>query len=109
MTAIGAQTITILRPPGRDLFGDPLPDPPAEIEVAGCSVQPDHSREDATGGRDTVTTTLTAWLPPGTDICSTDQVRHDGRVYAVDGAPARWVDLSGREHHVQVRLRVIEG
>lgn len=105
---LGSQTVTVVRGPGLDWQGDPLPDPPVEVDVAGCMVQPRTTNEQ-TDQRDTVRTGLTAWLPAGTDIRATDRVRYAGELHHVDGNPFRWVDFGGVEHHVEVDLRRVEG
>lgn len=106
--SLGSQTVTVVRPPGRDRFGDVIPGSGGETAVAGCSVQPDASSE-LTDGRDAITTGLRAWLPAGTDVLATDRVRYDGELYAIDGRPSRWVDLDGVEDHVELRLTLVEG
>lgn len=107
---IGPDDVTIIRTPGRDHFGDPIAEEPGEVRVPGCCIQPASSSETTTSG-DTVVTTVNLWMPAGTDVRASDHVRFDNAdgIYAVDGEPARWVDWSGHEHHVQVQLRRVEG
>src|SRR5688500_8085352 len=105
--SLGSQTLTLITPPGRDRFGDPIAGSGSETVVGGCSVQPDTTTE-LTDGRDTVTTGLRVWLPAGTEVSATTKARYDGRVYSVDGEPSRWVDLDGVDDHVEIRLRLVE-
>lgn len=105
---LGSHSVTIVRPIGQDAHGDPLPGDPTEDEVSGCSVQPSSSVE-LTDGRDTVVSLWDAFLPAGTDVRATDQVRWNGQLYEVDGDPAPWDDDLGRAHHIEVRLRHVTG
>jgi hypothetical protein len=105
---LGSQTVVLVVEPGRDRFGDIIPGSGSETTVAGCMVQPDTTTE-FTDGRDTTTTNLRAWLPAGTAVAATTKVRYDGRTYAVDGQPSRWIDFDGVDDHVELRLRIVEG
>lgn len=107
MIDLGADQITVLRSPPGDAFGDPT-GAAAETLITGCSIQPGSSSEDV-NGRDQVITDLSAFLPAGTDITSTDRVRWQGVDYAVHGQPQRWADLEGVESHVHVTLRRVTG
>ncbi len=85
-----------------------MPGAPGETEVTGTSAQPAAS-EEATGGRDTVLREWDWFVPPGTDIRATDQVRFRGELYDVDGDPQPWDDDRGRPAHIEVRLRRVTG
>jgi hypothetical protein len=106
--SLGSQTVTLVVEPGRDRFGDIIPGSGSETTVNGCMVQPDTTNE-VTDGRDTITTSLRAWLPAGTVVAATAKVRYDGTLYSVDGEPSRWIDFEGVEDHVELRLRIVEG
>ncbi|RDG37960.1 hypothetical protein [Streptomyces corynorhini] len=106
-TRFGAHTITILRPPPADQFGDPT-GPPAEREVSGAFMQPVTTTERL-DGRDTVVSGWQVFLPPSTDIRATDQVRWRDDLYEVDGDPQPQDDLAGRTRHLEVRLRRVTG
>lgn len=59
-------------------------------------------------GRDSTTTVGVVFLPAGDPITYADRVQIAGVTYEVDGVPLRpWSRRS--EHHVQVRLRDVEG
>lgn len=105
---LGGHTVTVIRPPGNDPFGDPLPGDPAETEVSGAFMQPGATTE-RTDDRDTVDSAWTCFLPPGTDIRATDRLRWRSAVYEVDGDPQPFDDLRGTTHHLEVRLRHITG
>lgn len=104
---LGGDTVTIVRHPPPDRAGDPT-GPAAETTVTGCSVQPATSSEH-TDQANTVISGWVAYLPAGTDIRASDQVRWDGGLYEVDGQPGTWKDMDGQPHHVQVALRKVRG
>jgi hypothetical protein len=105
---IGREVLTVVRGPGTDRHGDPLPGDPAEIDSRGWDVQPAATSEDTDGGN-TITTEWTAIGPPNADILETDQVRWRGDLYQVEGKPARWPDERGRPHHTEVELKRVRG
>lgn len=105
---LGAETVTVVRPPGTDDWGDPIPGSGTETAVEGCMVQPRTSTE-LVDGHDTVIIGFTVWMPPGTDVQPTDLIRYLGREYAVNGQPFRWRDFDGIEDHVQVELETVSG
>lgn len=108
MSDLGAHTITVIRPPARDKNGDPVPGSGTQVDVDGCSVQPRQSTE-ATDLRNTVTTGLIAFIPPGVEVKATDRIVHKGVTYAVDGEPADWDDLEAVPSHLEVALKRVEG
>ncbi|MFF4547261.1 hypothetical protein ACFY1J_24045 [Streptomyces sp. NPDC001406] len=108
MGRLGRHTATILRGRGTDGFGDPLAGDPDEFEVTGTSMQPASSIETLDGG-DQVVSLWDWFVPPGTDVRATDQVRWRGAVYDVDGDPPPIDDERGRPHHIEVRLRRVTG
>lgn len=90
MTAGGnVETVVIVRPPGKDKFGDPLPGEPARIPVQGCLFAPGPSVENLAGANQ-VEADGTVYAPPGTDVRPTDQVLVRGDLYEVDGKPRDW-------------------
>ncbi|EPD63175.1 hypothetical protein [Streptomyces sp. HGB0020] len=105
---LGAHTVTVLRPPGNDAFGDPVGGDPAETEVTGAFMQPVQTSE-RTDDRDTVEASWTCFLPPDTDLRPTDQIRFRGLVYEVDGEPQPFDTRTGVTHHIEVRLRRVTG
>jgi hypothetical protein len=114
VTVLGDHTVTIVRPPALDPYGDPLPGAAVETTVSGCFVQsrgagqPGASSE-LTDQRDTVITGMLVFMPSGTDVEPTDRVRWNGDLYAVEGEPDRWDDIRGNAHHIEVQLRRVEG
>ncbi len=97
------ETITIIRPPGKDTFGDPLPGQKPEFDVDGCLFAPGSTSEDLDGANQT-TTAATIYAPAGTDVRETDQVRARGDLYEVAGKPGAWANVG-----VEIRLRRITG
>lgn len=109
-TAIGTQTVTVIRPAWVDDHGSAVADwsNATESESNGWSVQPlgapeilDH--RDSTGIR------WRAYGPPGVDVESTDRLRFADTTYEVDGEPLRWTSPTGRLDHVELTLLVWEG
>lgn len=85
----GAETFQVIRPPGRDGFGDPLPDATIEFDLDGCLFAPGPSREIDVAANQ-VDTAGTVYAPPGADVLATDLMRVRGDVYAVVGKPQDW-------------------
>jgi len=83
------ETVTVIRPPGRDRFGDLLPEASSEFDVPGCLFAPGPSKELGFAAN-TVDTDGTIYAPPGTEVLPTDQVRVRGDVYSVVGKPQVW-------------------
>lgn len=103
MAAGDTETVTVVRPPGKDAFGDRLPGAATEFEVQGCLFAPGPSKEAAFAAN-TVDTDGTIYGPPGMDIVATDQVRVRGDLYTVEGKPQAW-GTSG----VVVAVRLVTG
>ncbi len=97
------ETVTRIRPPGKDTFGDPLPGSDAEFDVEGCLFAPGPSTENLTGANQ-VDADATVYMPEGTDIRATDQVRARGDLYEVAGKPGVWAGFG-----VTVPLRLVTG
>ena len=111
---LGSHVVTIVRPAGKDAFGDPLAGS-TETVVTGCFVQPrsaasgQSASTEQTDLRDTVITGLVAFMPPTADVRATDKIRWLGDLYQVEGDPSRWPDVRARNHHIEVVLRRVEG
>lgn len=104
MTSAGnIETVVIVRPPGKDRFGDPLPGDPLLIPVPGCMFAPGPSAENLNGANQ-VTADGTVYAPAGTDARANDQVLVRGDLYEVDGKPRDW-GASG----VVIVLRLVTG
>ncbi|WP_160050776.1 hypothetical protein [Nocardiopsis sp. FR4] len=76
--------------------------------MEGCNLQ-DQSSEEVDQGERQVVVDARAFFPSGTPVSSRDQVRHGPDVYEVHGRPAHRRDLDGNPHHIEVRLRSVEG
>lgn len=104
MTGAGdTETVTIIRPTGRDPFGDPLPGTAEEIVLPGCLFAPGPSDEPGFPTQQ-VDTDATLYGPPGADVRPADKIRVRGDVYNVVGKPAVWGSFG-----VVVRLRQVTG
>lgn len=108
MPRLGGHTVEVIDPPQKDKHGDPLSGDPAEVTVSGCSMQPGASTEDL-DGRDTVAAEWDLFIPPGVTITALHRVRFHGELYEVDGAPQSWDDERGRPHHIEARLKRVNG
>ncbi len=96
------ETVTVIRPTGRDRYGDPLPGC-SESDLDGCLVAPGGSFESPIGAN-TVTADLTIYAPPGVDVLPADQIRVRGEVFSVLGAVQRWGNVG-----VVIELRRVAG
>jgi hypothetical protein len=97
------ETVTRVRPPAKDTFGDPLPGTGSEVDVPGCLFAPGGSTENLDGA-DQVVADATVYMPDGTDIRPTDRVRARGDLYDVVGKPRVWAGYG-----VEVPLRLVTG
>lgn len=109
MTMPQGEPITIIRKTvsGQDQYGNDQW-VTSEITVVGA-VAPRVSSEDMQS-RDQVSAGLIVWLPGGTVILATDQLRIRGAIYEVDGDPMDWRSpFTGRAAPVQVMLTKVTG
>ncbi len=90
---LGNETVTVVRPGGRDQYGDPT-GTATEFTVPGCLFAPGPSRELGLGAQQTVSDG-TVYAPPGTDVRATDRVRVAGVLYSVVGDPQNWGAAAG--------------
>lgn len=94
------ETVTVIRPPGKDRFGDRAAGEDVEHDEQGCQFAPGPSKE-AGFAANTVDTDATIYGPAGMDILATDLVRVRGDIYSVVGKPELW---GGEGVVVAVRL-----
>lgn len=97
------ETVTVVRPPGRDRFGDPRSGTAIEHDIPGCLIAPGPSTENLDAANQ-VDTHLSVYAPSGADITATDQVRVRGELYQVVGQPRRWAGTG-----VEIALRRVTG
>lgn len=97
------ETVTVVRPTGRDQFGDPLPGVVTQFDVDGCLIAPGPSTE-VYDAANTVDTDATIYAPPGADFQATDRVLVRGDLYSVVGKPQVWGSAG-----VVVVLRLVTG
>lgn len=88
MPIAGNESVVVIRPAGRDRFGDET-GPPAESELLGCLFAPGPSREAGLSSEQ-VQTDGTIYAPPDTVVYATDRLRVRGQVYSVVGQPQVW-------------------
>ena len=105
------ETVTIIRAgtPTEDPYGNEVPGPTTETDVSGCAVAPRSSSEDLQA-RDQVIVGLNVWMPSGTDVRATDQMRVRGILYEIDGEPGSFATpFTGTVGPVQVSLTRVSG
>lgn len=104
--------VTRLRPVWiTDAHGNIVPDwsqPPAELPIGGCSVQPGATSEVLTS-RDTIQNQWTVYAPRFADVKPTDRIRWSGVDYEVVGQPAAWDSPTGSLSHIQFTIQLWEG
>lgn len=103
------QTVTVLTASSKtDRYGNTIVDwsAPASRTANAWVVQTGSIEELI--GRDSTTTVAVVLLAPSDPITSKDRVQVEGVTYEVDGVPDA---MNGRNgvHHIQVRLRDVEG
>jgi hypothetical protein len=94
-----------------DGHGNTVPDwsqPPDELGIGNCSVQPAATQEVLTS-RDTVMDQWTVYAPRFADVLATDRVRWNGIDYEVMGQPAAWDSPTGGLSHIQFLMQRWEG
>jgi hypothetical protein len=101
-------TPTVVRPTWTtDARGTRRPDygaGAARVAVPGSLVQPGASQEVLDNRVGAVAVRWSVFMPPGTDVQATDAVEWEGKLYAVDGEPARHRSPTGTLDHVLVLL-----
>lgn len=112
LPAIASQSITVQRAALKADHGTQVPDwtqPPTDIPISGCSVQPAKGNEDEQH-RTADRADLIVWAPVGADVTAADHIAIDGysRPFRVIGEPERWRGIGFLEHTV-IRLTVWEG
>lgn len=80
-------TVTVVRPGGRDNFGEDHP--ATRHTIDGCLLAPRGSGEDRTFSN-TVITGAELFTPPGADLAATDRVIARGVTYEVEGDVGDW-------------------
>ncbi len=89
MAGSDTETVTVIRPPVRDRFGDLSAGTAVEFDIPGCLFAPGPSREMGFATNQ-VQTDGTVYGPPGIDVRPTDRMRIRGDVYSVIGKPQVW-------------------
>lgn len=112
LPGFAADTVTVVEPALVDDRGTLVPDwsaPPAsQTPVEGCLVLPGASVE-VLAGRQAVAVRWTVYAPPDVVLTAHSAVSYQGRLYQVDGEPARWPSPTGGLDHVVILLLDPEG
>lgn len=108
MPSFATDTVTRVRPAWvTDARGTRRPDygtAAARDLLGGCLVQPGASVEVLAERVGAVAVRWSVFLPAGTDLAASDGVEFEGRLYAVDGEPARHRSPTGALSHVLALL-----
>lgn len=111
LPAIMCQSVTRVRPgasTGEDAYGNPIPGPPESVVIANVSLQPllgSPSTEALSASYDQVVTRWRLFVPPGTDLVTTDRVQQGSLDLEVDGNPVTWPGPDGQPHHGEAMLK----
>ncbi|MEV0759527.1 hypothetical protein [Nocardia sp. NPDC050435] len=106
-------TITVLRRPARDKFGDQSYD--AHHTIAGVGIDWAATSADNAAGeaqfRANIVSDVVLYCPRGADILASDQVElPDGQLYSVVGKPAPWKSpMTGWAPGVVVNAKRVSG
>lgn len=82
--------------------------PPSELGIGGCSVQPAPTSEVLTS-RDTTQDEWVVYAPRFADVLPTDRIRWNGNQYEVVGQPNAWDSPTGGLSHIQFSMLRWEG
>ena len=84
--------------------------PGSSVEIPGCGVEPRPSGEPTQDARNSVTSGLTLYLPPGVEIGPQNRVQVRGDTFTVLGEPAVWRSpFTGWEPGIVVQCERTEG
>jgi hypothetical protein len=80
--------------------------PPEELDISGCSVQPASAQPILRDFRQGVVIDQLVWAPHDADITEADHVRYSADVYVISDTIQRWDFSPG---HIVIPLRRVEG
>lgn len=110
MTFPYGQTVTLVKRSvtGVDDFGNDVYSE-TTIDVTPCIIQPSGSTENIQW-TDEVSTTLTVFMPYGTDVDPIDAVEIDGDRFEIQGDVSSWMSpFSGHTSPIQMTVRKVSG
>lgn len=81
-------TVTVVRPGGRDTFGNTTP--ATRHDIPGCLIAPRGSDEGSVSFANTVVTGAELFTPPAADLRPSDRVIARGVTYDVEGEVGDW-------------------
>lgn len=102
MTFAFGETVTVTRITENNV-GDHTPG--LTHDVTGCAVWPTTGTETVAGGMDVVIFGVTVYMPPGSDVLSTDTVLVRGLSYNVNGEPVSFVSPFTGTQWLEVHLK----
>jgi hypothetical protein len=89
VAGFNTETVTVIRPPVLDQFGDPVPGTSPEHQVGGVLFAPGSS-DEAGLGTNQVITDGAVYGPADMDVRHSDRILIRGDLYEVIGKPQRW-------------------
>lgn len=105
-------TVTIVRSPGKDQYGDPIPGTTTRIDIPLCAVAPRTSTEPTERGRQGVIVGKSVYLPDNASTIPlfTDQLEIAGVLYDIEGEPGDWTNpLTGWHPGSEIAIRRAAG
>ncbi|MFJ4168495.1 hypothetical protein ACIPY3_03185 [Paenarthrobacter sp. NPDC089714] len=83
---------------------------PATIDLVGVAIAPSSSNESLASDRNTVTTSMSLYGPPGIDVLPFDRIRARSGLWEVEGEVADWKNaLTGWNPGVEFRVKKVVG
>lgn len=107
--------MTVVRPNpgGLDAYGDPTSSTETRTAIAGAVIAPIVSplmTDRITPGRSATIVGYSLFVPPGTDIRTSDYVEIAGVKFKIDGQIGEWTNpFTGNRRGLEARLRRVEG
>lgn len=111
---IAGITVTVVRPPAKDVYGNPGTAPATEHDIDDCAIALRSGEDILDRAREGVVADLVLYCPAGSDILHADQVRINSGMleglYTIEGRPFDWVSpFTGWNPGIEVALRHAEG
>ncbi|MFJ4026028.1 hypothetical protein ACIPWF_00770 [Paenarthrobacter sp. NPDC089989] len=83
---------------------------PDTIDLVGVAIAPSSSNESLASDRNTVTTSMSLYGPPGIDVLPFDRIRARSGLWEVEGEVADWKNaFTGWNPGVEFRVKKVVG
>lgn len=104
MSAGDTETVTVVRKPPKNAYGDRVDGDTEEFDIHGCLFAPGQTQEPGFAAH-TVEADGAVYTPPGiAEVLPTDMIRIRGDVYSVVGRPQVWGNAG-----VVIRVKFVTG